>query len=56
MFSNRKIGGIRFIRVGQLQLSYCITKRQRSAIASIDGEAFVSLGIMAVLTLSLFMA
>jgi hypothetical protein len=26
-FSNRKIGGIRFMRLGRLQLSFCITRK-----------------------------
>lgn len=26
-FSNRKVGGIRFLRLGRLQLSFCVTRK-----------------------------
>jgi hypothetical protein len=25
-YSNRKVGGIRFVKLGRLQLSFCVTK------------------------------
>ncbi|WP_316172959.1 hypothetical protein [Bradyrhizobium sp. SZCCHNRI2049] len=27
-FSHRKVGGLRFIRIGRLQLSYCICRQR----------------------------
>ena len=27
-YRNRKVGGIRFIRIGRLQLSFCVVKRE----------------------------
>lgn len=52
MFSTQKVGGLRFIRIGQFSMSYCIT-RKHPPLFTMDAEDFVSFGIIATLAASL---
>jgi hypothetical protein len=38
-FSNKRVGGIRFIRLGRLQLSFCVVRADRFAIRQIGLRA-----------------
>lgn len=40
MFSNKKIGGIRFIRIGRLNVSYSIKRAEKIELGSLAGAAF----------------
>jgi hypothetical protein len=42
-----RVGGIRFVRIGRLQFSFCVCRR--SILPAFDDEAFVTYAICAVL-------
>jgi len=38
-FENKRIGGIRFIRLGRFQLSFCVMRRDRYAVRQLGLRA-----------------